>query len=122
VFFPLLLKKHLADACGFRLAERDVEILKHIEGFLVCDPFAGDPLAGSGESSEQLVHPWERVQERVSSVLLERRVREYWGNLGALQAGVTSPSGEATEASKGGRIGSDSLGCGVHDGTDEGGS
>lgn len=119
VFFPLLLKKHLADECGFRPAERDIELLKRIEGLLVCDPFAGDPSGGLGDPSKEFVHPWEKVQERVSSVLLERRIREAWENSGSLYSDMSSLSGDATEDSNGGGIDSDMFGSEVHDGTDQ---
>lgn len=54
VFFPLLLRKVLADEALFALPDRDVEHLKHIEGYLVHNPFGHD-YHSRGE------HPWSAV-------------------------------------------------------------
>jgi hypothetical protein len=70
IFFPLVLKKRLADESFLTLSEADAELLRHIEQLLMVDPFSGESLR-RGQDNE---HPWAEIHYEALWNNLARRL------------------------------------------------
>jgi hypothetical protein len=73
IFFPLALKKRLADDSLLTLDETDHDHLHHIEQLLMVDPFSGESLRLIDEHA----HPWAEIHyELIFNKLARRLARE----------------------------------------------
>lgn len=73
-FFPVLLKKHLADETDFRMGDYDVEILKRIERFLMFDPLTPEGLEDPAR------HPWIAIESEAQSATFEKTLRALYAS------------------------------------------
>lgn len=73
IFFPLVVKKALADRSLLTLSGTDADNLRHIEQLLMIDPFSEEALRLGRENS----HPWAEIHYEA---LWNNLARRLWGN------------------------------------------
>ncbi|ALL68237.1 hypothetical protein K788_00003715 [Paraburkholderia caribensis MBA4] len=71
IFFPLLVKKVLADEGLMTLADEDIERLRHIHAYLAHDPFDFDWHSGAS-------HPWSEARSQETIAMLAKRLYPDW--------------------------------------------